>query len=135
VRGGLCPQSLRNLRESNKETTAMASDLSGTAANEILLPIVTDEKISKAVKYYHLHREEILERRRLKKLEDPEYKARIEERLRKKAEREEAEAVRRAEKEAARATKEQKAKELQEKREAKRAAVLAAYEAQLHPSR
>jgi membrane protein involved in colicin uptake len=96
--------------------------------NPIIMP--TETKISKAVKYYHLHREEIIERRRLKKMEDPVYKARLEERLCKKTEREEAEAKKRAEKEAAKAAKEeQKKKALQEKREAKRVAILNAYAA------
>jgi hypothetical protein len=116
------------------------SDTSGVSLENTLHLPSADGKISKAVKYYHLHREEILERRRLKKLEDPEYKARLEERLRKKTEREEAEAKKRAEKEAEReaakaAKEEDRRKALQEKREAKRAAVLAAYEAQIHSPR
>ena len=48
-------------------------------------------KNCKENRYYYRHREEILERKRQKKLEDPEYVAKCEERQRKKAEREELE--------------------------------------------
>ena len=48
-------------------------------------------KICKENRYYHKHREEILEKKLQKRLEDPEYKAKYDERLRKKAEREEVE--------------------------------------------
>ena len=44
-------------------------------------------KNCKENRYYYKHREEILERKRQKKLEDPEYQAKYEERQRKKAER------------------------------------------------
>ena len=43
-------------------------------------------KISKGVRYYYRHREEILEQKRQKKLEDPEYQAKLLEKERKKAE-------------------------------------------------
>lgn len=58
-------------------------------------PHVTIEGVSiklpkncKENRYYYRHREEILERKRQKRLEDPEYAAKYEERLRKKAEKE-----------------------------------------------
>lgn len=41
-----------------------------TASADIKLP-----KNTKGIKYYYRHREEILEKRRLKNLEDPEYQA------------------------------------------------------------
>ena len=49
---------------------------------EIRLP-----KKCKETRYYYKHREEILARRKEKKLEDPEYQAKQEEKQRKKAER------------------------------------------------
>jgi hypothetical protein len=48
-------------------------------------------KNCKENRYYYRHREEILEKKRQKRLEDPEYKAKYEERQKKKAEREEVE--------------------------------------------
>ncbi len=48
-------------------------------------------KNCKETKYYYRHREEILERKKQKRLEDPEYQAKYEERQKKKAEREELE--------------------------------------------
>jgi hypothetical protein len=105
------------------------SDPSDTLLTNTIHLAINNGKISKAVKYYHLHRDEILERRRLKKLEDPAYKARMEERARMRAEKEAADATKRAEKEAAKiAALEAKRKALQEKREANRAAALAAKE-------
>jgi len=53
----------------------------------------------KEMKYYYRHREEILEKKREKRLEDPEYKAKYEERLRKKEEREELERKRKEKRE------------------------------------
>jgi len=53
----------------------------------------------KEIKYYYRHREEILEKKREKRLEDPEYKAKYEERQRKKAEREELERKRKEKRE------------------------------------
>ena len=44
-------------------------------------------KNCKGTRYYYKHRQEILARRKEKKLEDPEYQAKYEERQRKKAER------------------------------------------------
>ena len=52
---------------------------------------VKGPKICKENRYYHKHREDILEKKFQKRLEDPEYKAKYDERLRKKAEREEIE--------------------------------------------
>ena len=46
----------------------------------------TSKNTNKCMKYYYLHREEILEKRRLKKLEDPDYKAKLEEKEKAKAE-------------------------------------------------
>jgi len=46
----------------------------------------TSKNTTKCMKYYYLHREEILEKRRLKKLEDPEYKAKLEEKEKVRAE-------------------------------------------------
>lgn len=51
-------------------------------------------KISKGVRYYYRHREEILEQKRQKKLEDPEYQAKLLEKERKKAEKAEVERLR-----------------------------------------
>jgi hypothetical protein len=51
----------------------------------------TEHKLPKNCKenrYYYKHREEILEKKRQKRLEDPEYQAKYEERQRKKIERE-----------------------------------------------
>jgi hypothetical protein len=45
-------------------------------------------KNCKENRYYYRHREEILEKKRLQRLEDPEYQAKYEERQRKKAEKE-----------------------------------------------
>ena len=53
----------------------------------------------KEIKYYYRHREEILEKKREKRLEDPEYKAKYEERQRKKAEREDLERKRKEKRE------------------------------------
>jgi len=53
----------------------------------------------KEIKYYYRHREEILDKRKQKRLEDPEYKAKYEERQRKKAEREELERKRKEKRE------------------------------------
>jgi len=53
----------------------------------------------KEMKYYYRHREEILEKKREKRLEDPEYKLKYEERQRKKAEREELERKRKEKRE------------------------------------
>ena len=48
---------------------------------------ITDVKFPcKEMKYYYRHREEILEKKREKRLEDPEYKAKYEERQIKKEE-------------------------------------------------
>ena len=53
---------------------------------------ITEVKLPcKEMKYYYRHREEILEKKREKRLEDPEYKLKYEERQRKKVEREELE--------------------------------------------
>jgi hypothetical protein len=46
----------------------------------------TSKNTNKCMKYYYLHREEILEKRRLKKLEDPDYKTKLEEKEKAKAE-------------------------------------------------
>jgi len=62
---------------SAEETVVQPMDQS-----EIKLP-----KDCKETRYYYKHREEILARRKEKKLEDPEYQAKQEERQRKKAER------------------------------------------------
>lgn len=48
-------------------------------------------KNCKENRYYYRHREEILERRLQKKLEDPEYQAKYEEKQKRKAEKEELE--------------------------------------------
>lgn len=61
-------------------------DTAATDNAEIKLP-----KNSKENRYYYRHREDILEKKRLKKMEDPEYRAKYEERQKKKAEREELE--------------------------------------------
>ena len=53
----------------------------------------------KEMKYYYRHREEILEKKREKRLEDPEYKLKYEERQRKKGEREELERKRKEKRE------------------------------------
>ena len=53
----------------------------------------------KEMKYYYRHREEILEKKLEKRLEDPEYKLKYEERQRKKAEREELERKRKEKRE------------------------------------
>jgi len=58
-----------------------------------------DIKPPKEMKYYYRHREEILEKKRQKRLEDPEYQAKYEERQRKKAEREELERKRKEKRE------------------------------------
>ena len=42
----------------------------GSTADAVKLP-----KNTKGIKYYYRHREDILEKRRLKKMEDPEYQA------------------------------------------------------------
>ena len=61
---------------------------------------ITEVKLPcKEMKYYYRHREEILEKKREKRLEDPEYKAKYEERQRKKAEREELERKRKEKRE------------------------------------
>ena len=57
------------------------------------------KKTQKEFKYYYTHREEILEKKRQKKMEDPEYKARYEERQRRKAEKEQQEKQRAEKKE------------------------------------
>ena len=57
-----------------------------TAESEQKLP-----KNSKENRYYYRHKTEILEKKLQKKLEDPEYRAKYEERQRKKAEKEELE--------------------------------------------
>jgi hypothetical protein len=62
---------------SAKDSTDQAVD-----QQEVKLP-----KKCKETRYYYKHREEILARRKEKKLEDPEYQAKYEERQRKKAER------------------------------------------------
>ena len=50
---------------------------------------ITEVKLPcKEMKYYYRHREEILEKKREKRLEDPEYKAKYEERQIKKEEKE-----------------------------------------------
>jgi hypothetical protein len=64
---------------------------SPSVATEATITVESDVKLPKNCKenrYYYKHREEILERKRQKKLEDPEYKEKYEERQRKKAERE-----------------------------------------------
>ena len=69
------------------------------------LAMATEEghtKDTKSMKYYYLHREEILEKRRAKKLEDPEFKAKQEEKARIRAEKEAEAERRKAEKEAKR---------------------------------
>lgn len=58
------------------------------SATEALLVDIKLPKNCKEVRYYYRNREEILEKRRLKKLEDPEYKAKVKDRESKKAERE-----------------------------------------------
>lgn len=58
------------------------------------IPNEPEQKLPKNCKenrYYYRHREEILERKKQKRLEDPEYQAKYEERQKKKAEREEIE--------------------------------------------
>jgi hypothetical protein len=52
------------------------------------------------MKYYYLHCEEILEKRRLKKLEDPDYKAKLEEKEKARAEKAAEKALERAAKKA-----------------------------------
>ena len=61
----------------------------------------TSKNTNKCMKYYYLHREEILEKRRLKKLEDPDYKAKLEEKEKAKAEKAAEKALERAAKKAA----------------------------------
>jgi len=68
------------------------------------------------MKYYYLHREEILEKRRLKKLEDPDYKAKLEEK-------EKAKAVKAAEAERKKAERDLKRKEQLDKILAKEATI------------
>lgn len=54
----------------------------------------TEHKLPKNCKenrYYYRHKDEILEKKKQKRLEDPEYRAKYEERQKKKAEREELE--------------------------------------------
>jgi hypothetical protein len=54
----------------------------------------SEQKLPKNCKenrYYYRHKDEILERKRQKRLEDPEYRAKYEERQKKKAERDEIE--------------------------------------------
>lgn len=56
--------------------------------------VITEQKLPKNCKenrYYYRHREEILAKRQQKRLEDPEYQAKYELRLQKKAERNEIE--------------------------------------------
>ncbi len=65
-------------------------------------------KDNKSNRHYYRHREEILEKRRQKKLENPEYVAKMQERERKKQERE---ALRQEEKEKKKAEKVNKKKE------------------------
>jgi hypothetical protein len=61
---------------------------------------ITEVKLPcKEMKYYYRHREEILEKKREKRLEDPEYKLKYEERQRKKGEREELERKRKEKRE------------------------------------
>ena len=57
--------------------------MSAEVSADIKLP-----KNSKENRYYYRHREEIIEKRLQKKMEDPEYKAKVEIRMVKKAERE-----------------------------------------------
>jgi len=59
----------------------MSTETVETLGTDIKLP-----KNCKEVRYYYRNREQILEKRRLKKLEDPEYKAKVEERETKRAE-------------------------------------------------
>lgn len=57
-------------------------------------PIDQEQKLPKNCKetrYYYRHKQEILERKLQKRLEDPEYRAKYEERQKKKAERDEIE--------------------------------------------
>ena len=62
--------------ESHTITTSDATSVN----NGIILP-----KNSKENRYYYKHREEILERKREKKMQNPEYKAKIEEKERNQA--------------------------------------------------
>lgn len=59
-----------------------------TAEEPLATGVIKLPKICKENRYYYRHREEILEKKRQKKLEDPEYRVKYEERQRKKAERE-----------------------------------------------
>jgi colicin import membrane protein len=107
----------------------------GGPRNEVVEEILAKEgmEITKETKYYYLHREEVLERKRKKRMEDPAYKARCEERAKKKAEKEAAEALKREEKQRKKEERERIAAEKrleakrkkEEEREAKRAAILA----------
>lgn len=59
-----------------------SADSNGQTEDPVKLP-----KNSKENRYYYRHREDILEKKLQKRLEDPEYAAKYEERQKKKAER------------------------------------------------
>ena len=61
-----------------------------------------EKENKKSMKYYYLHREEILERRRAKKMEDPAYRAALEEKEKAKTEKAAEAERKRAEREAKR---------------------------------
>lgn len=61
------------MEQNNDEVAVAISDVVTDTVkqmDEVKLP-----KMCKEIKYYYRHREEILEKKRLKKLEDPEYQA------------------------------------------------------------
>jgi hypothetical protein len=73
-------------------------------------------KLSKEIRYYYKHREEILARQRAKRMEDPEYAARQEQRRKQKEEEE----VRKQEREAMKKEKQERDEKLKLERETKR---------------
>jgi hypothetical protein len=70
------------------------SNISDNGMEEIKLP-----KNCKENRYYHKHRQVILEKKLKKRLEDPEYRAKFEEKQKKKAEKEEMEKIKAAKRE------------------------------------
>jgi hypothetical protein len=78
---------------------------------EIKLP-----KLTKEIRYYYKHRDEILARQRAKRMEDPDYAARQEQRMKQKQEEEE----RKQERETIKKEKMEREEKLKIEREAKR---------------
>lgn len=94
---------------------------------ESILGEVKLPKVSKTIRYYYRHREEILEQRRQKRLEDPEYEAKVQAREEANRAKEEAKRVREEANRAKEGAKRVKEAERDEKRRVKAKFVGAAW--------